>query len=633
MVGGSFESPERLRPLASVRVRIVAAFLAAVVTILSAVVFLMVQYQAVARSQELITGGYLPLSLIVDQIRGDQRHIETDIERLLREDRRPTTGAQSASSLYGERLRENLMEAQIKARSSLRLAHDPEEIAVLNKTLHHLTRTEELVKTYQGGAMRFVELSEAGRREDAAALAEPVQRDGRSLADEIDKLDMLIDGRIARLTRQVDEQRAQANTVASGLAGVALISSIALLAAVLMALRPIGQLTDHVQRLARGDRPGRLDVRGGDEVALLAREFDRMVEALQLRDRALRERAEQLDRLSRYLASVVDSLEDALIVVEGGKVTLANPAATERWGVVQDGEPPEVVRGWVGAPGVHEHKDGPLEYDVRVVPFGPSGAIVVAADVTEQRRALDRLARSERLALIGQMLAQITHEVRNPLNAMSLNAEMLADEIERVDPDHDTDARDLLGTVSGEIERLTQVTAHYLQLARRPKASLSRESLADVIGEVVRLLRAELDQVGVGLTVRCDEVPPQLVDGNQLRQALLNVVRNAVEAGARRLSLTLHRDDEGVRIALEDDGPGMTIEQVERAFDPFFSTKATGTGLGLAITRQILEDHDGTVEVVTSPGSGATITLRLPDRVAAAVSPSGATPEGVSRRP
>ncbi|MEZ4235152.1 MAG: ATP-binding protein [Myxococcota bacterium] len=605
--------PERLRPLSSVRVRIVAALLAAILTTLGAVVFLMVQYQAVAHSQELITSGYLPLSLIVDQVRGDQRHIETDIERLLREDRRPTTGAQSASSLYGERLRENLMEAQIKARSSLRLAHDPEQVAVLNKTLQHLLRIEELVKTYQGGAVRFVELSEAGRRSDAVALSEPVQRDGRSLADEIEKLDMLIDGQIAKLTREADEQRIRANTVATGLVGVALVSSVGLLAAVLIALSPIVQLTDHVQRLARGERPGRLDVRGGNEVALLAREFDRMVEALEGRDRALRERAEELDRLSRYLRSVVDSLEDALIVVEGGRVTLANPAA-ERWAVALDAPPPEVVRQWLAAPGVHEHRDGALEYDVRVVPFGAAGAIVVAADVTEQRRALDRLARSERLALIGQMLAQITHEVRNPLNAMSLNAEMLAEEIERVDPRHDSDARELLATVSGEIERLTRVTAHYLQLARRPKASLSPESLADVLREVARLLRAELDQAGVSLEITCGDVAPQLVDGGQLRQALLNVVRNAVEAGARTLRLELADGDGTVRIALRDDGPGMTMEQVERAFDPFYSTKASGTGLGLAITRQILEDHDGTVEVVTSPGAGATITLCLPDR-------------------
>jgi signal transduction histidine kinase len=250
------------------------------------------------------------------------------------------------------------------------------------------------------------------------------------------------------------------------------------------------------------------------------------------------------------------------------------------------------------------------------MPFGGNGVIVVAADVTEQRRALDRLARSERLALVGQMLAQITHEVRNPLNAMSLNAEMLADELDRIDPAGTTDAGELLATVSGEIERLTHITAHYLQLARRPKATLAPENLPDLVADVARLLHAELAKAGVSLGVRGEPLPPQLVDGNQVRQALLNVVRNAVEAGARQLAIELRSDGDEVHLALTDDGPGMTPDEVERAFDPFFSTKTTGTGLGLAITRQILEDHDGTVRVVSAPGRGTTVTLVLPTRPA-----------------
>lgn len=605
-----------MRPLASVRFRIVAAFLAAAVAMSSAVVFLMVQYQGVSTSQALITDGYLPLALIIDQIRGDQQRVDTDIGRLLRAERRPRTGAQSAAMLYGERLRENLADAGDHARDALLMARDPAERAVLNKTLVHLGRIEELVKAYQARAQSFVELSENGARDEAAALADPLQQDGRALADEIDKLDQLVDRRIQRLTDETEAQRARANTVATGLAAVSFALSVGLVGAVLVALRPIGQLTDHVQRLARGDRPTRLDLRGGDEVALLAREFDSMVEALAIRDRALVERAEQLDRLSRYLGSVVDSLEDALFVVESGVVTLANPAARERWGLRTGDQPPALVHKWLEGPGVLEHRDGTLEYDVRVVPFGAGGVIVVAADVTEQRRALDRLARSERLALIGQMLAQITHEVRNPLNAMSLNAEMLADEIERIDPAHGSDARELLGTVSGEIERLTQVTGHYLQLARRPRASLAPESLADLIADVARLLQAELGRSEVELDVACDPMPNQLVDGNQLRQVLLNVVRNAVEAGAHHLRLTVRRVDDEVQVALSDDGPGMTPDQIDRAFDPFYSTKASGTGLGLAITRQILEDHDGTVSVASSPGEGTTVTLRLPWRAA-----------------
>jgi signal transduction histidine kinase/HAMP domain-containing protein len=605
-----------MKPLSSLRLRIVAAFVAAVVTMLSAVVFLIWQFRGVAYTQELITAGYLPLSTMMDQIREAHQSIDTDIQRILRGERRPITGPHSQAALNGERLREKLLETKIRARATAALTRDPDELAMLNKVQRHLQALETLVKDYQERSLEFVELSEKGRKEEADALAEPLRRTGVELAGTIDTLDSGLEVRIRKLTLATEEQRKNATTVAGGLAGVAVGSSVGLLVAVLLAMRPIGQLTDHVQRLAQGERPGRLDARGDDEIALLAREFDRMVDAIELRDQTLTERAEQLDRLSRYLGSVLDNLEDALFVVEHGQVTLANPAS-QRWEVAPGQPPPARVAPFVDQLGVHEHKDGASDYEVRVMPFGGSGVIVVAADVTEQRRALEQLSRSERLALIGQMLAQITHEVRNPLNAMSLNAEMLAEELEKLDPRKETDAHELLGTVSGEIHRLTEVTAHYLQLARRPKATLAPEALSELVSDVVRLVHAELGRAGVTLEVDCEPLPPQRVDGNQLRQALLNVLRNAVEAGGHRLRLGVHRIEEEVQVALADDGPGMTPDEVERAFDPFFSTKATGTGLGLAITRQILEDHDGRIEVVSAPGEGATVTLILPYRPAA----------------
>jgi signal transduction histidine kinase/HAMP domain-containing protein len=610
-----------VRPLSSLRLRIVAAFVAAVVTMLSAVIFLIWQFRSVAHTQALITAGYLPLSARMDQIREAHQSIDTDIERILRGERRPITGPHSQAALNGERLRVKLLETLSTLKTATALTRDPGELAVLNKVRGDLMTLEGLVKDYQERSLEFVALSEEGHKDEADALAEPLRRTGVELAGTIDKLDSLLENRIRNLTRETDQQRRNAITVAGGLAGVAVGSSVGLLVAVLLAMRPIGQLTDHVQRLAQGERPGRLDARGDDEIALLAREFDRMVDAIELRDQTLTERAEQLDRLSRYLGSVLDNLEDALFVVENAQVTLANPAS-QRWEVAPGKPPPARVAPFVDQLGVHEHKDGGSDYEVRVMPFGGSGVIVVAADVTEQRRALEQLSRSERLALIGQMLAQITHEVRNPLNAMSLNAEMLAEELEKLDPHKDTDAHELLATVSGEIHRLTEVTAHYLQLARRPKATLAPEVLSELVSDVVRLVQAELHRAGVTLEVDCEPLLPQRVDGNQLRQALLNVLRNAVEAGAQRLRLAVRQVDSEtsgthVHVSLTDNGPGMTPTEVERAFDPFFSTKASGTGLGLAITRQILEDHDGHIEVVSAPGEGATITLVLPYRPSA----------------
>jgi signal transduction histidine kinase len=607
----------------SIRVRIVAAFLAAITAMALALGFLMVQYDGVAASIELVTTGWFPLAQHADAMENAQGVVDTDVQRVLRAGRRPITGAGSVTQTASTRLREAITDARAIATEMRALAVDPEDVAAANQALARLEQIESLFEPWQADALAFEGRSESGHP-DAAAALEKFTEENRKLAEEIGLLSRLVEGRIELLTDAAERKRARAKQVALGLAGVAVAISVVLVGAVLYALHPIRRLTSEVQRVAGGEYSRRLAFRGADEVAVFAREFDRMTEALQARDRRLVDRAEQLDRLSRYLGSVLDSLEDGLFVVEDGVVTLANPAAVSQWAVRPGEIPPDVVRPWLESPAIYEHRAGGAEFEVRSMSFGDAGVIVVTVDVTEQRRALDRLARSERLALVGQMLAQITHEVRNPLNALSLNAEMLSEEVGRLDPEHRSDSWPLLETVSGEIERLTAVTAHYLQLARRPKARLAPERLGDLVSDVVRLVHAELEQAGVRLDVTLEPLPMQLVDGNQLRQALLNVLRNAVEAHARHLRLDVSAAAGEVHIALTDDGPGMTADEIERAFDPFFSTKASGTGLGLAITRQILEDHDGTVRVLSEPGHGTTFVLVLPFRPSesASLSPS-----------
>jgi nitrogen fixation/metabolism regulation signal transduction histidine kinase len=481
-----------------------------------------------------------------------------------------------------------------------------------------LGRVDDLFRSWEAHSSQYVALAEAGRGEQAATLRDPLIREGTALADEIDTLGRLVNARVDDLTRSTESAQARATAVSATLGAIGLLFGSALLLAVLHALRPIARLTAQAQRLAAGDYSSRVEARGADEIALLAAEFNSMVAALQARDRALVQRADQLNRLSRHLESVLDSLHDGLLVIEGGVVTRQNAAASRMWGATPDAPPPAVLARVSEAAGRHE-VTGPAAtlYEVRVNPFGERGFVVITVDVTEPTRTRERLARSERLALIGQMLAQITHEVRNPLNALSLNAELLADELTELDPGRKTEAWEILGTVAHEIERLTSVTGHYLQLARRPRASLAAEDLGVVIDDVARLLQPELAQRGIELVVTASRVPPQMIDGNQLKQALLNVVRNAEEAGATRVHVSLESSTGEVRVLVSDNGPGLSPEEIEKACEPFFSSKPTGTGLGLAITKQILEDHDGTVRVLSSAGEGATVVLAFPERAAA----------------
>jgi two-component system NtrC family sensor kinase len=240
------------------------------------------------------------------------------------------------------------------------------------------------------------------------------------------------------------------------------------------------------------------------------------------------------------------------------------------------------------------------------------------ADAVEERE--HRLIRSERLATVGKMAAQVTHEVRNPLASIGLYAELLGDEISDA-----PEARRLITSISSEVDRLTEITETYLRFARLPQPKLEREDLAALVASVAEFARAELAQSGISLDLDLPSGPVEVAaDENQLRQALLNLVRNAREAmtsgGRLRVGVQL-RDDGTAVISVTDSGAGIASEHLPKIFDPFFSTKTKGTGLGLALVQQIAVEHGGRAEVESHGAEipGTTFRLVLP------VSPEGGT--------
>jgi signal transduction histidine kinase len=233
------------------------------------------------------------------------------------------------------------------------------------------------------------------------------------------------------------------------------------------------------------------------------------------------------------------------------------------------------------------------------------------ADAIQERE--QRLIRSERLATVGRMAAHIAHEVRNPLSSIGLNAELLGDEI----AERGEEARRLVTSIIGEVDRLTEITETYLRFARLPRPKLDRENIGAIVASVVDMSRGELAQDGVAVTVDiAPGLPDIAADEAQLRQALINLIRNAREAMAgavsRRLEIAVRAPGERIVITLHDSGPGIGAANMGKIFEPFFSTKQRGTGLGLALVQHIVVDHGGQIEVVSPPGEGTTFTLTLP---------------------
>lgn len=260
------------------------------------------------------------------------------------------------------------------------------------------------------------------------------------------------------------------------------------------------------------------------------------------------------------------------------------------------------------------------DYKQRVEASSPDEIGALGREFNAMAAALDereqRLIRSERLAAVGKIAAQITHEVRNPLSSIGLNAEMLEEETSG-------EARKLARAIVKEVDRLTEITEEYLRFARLPRPKLEREDLGELMKSLIAFMHQELEGRRVTVDARLDPaLPPIAADEHQLRQALLNLMRNAVEAmrDGGRLTLAAERVDDGrvVELTISDTGEGIAAEHLPKIFDPFFSTKEGGTGLGLALTQQIIVEHGGRIEVRSEPGRGTTFIVRL---VAAAQNP------------
>jgi signal transduction histidine kinase len=230
---------------------------------------------------------------------------------------------------------------------------------------------------------------------------------------------------------------------------------------------------------------------------------------------------------------------------------------------------------------------------------------------------------SERLAAVGKMAAQVTHEVRNPLSSLALNVELLEDEL----GERDGEASALVTAVKLEVERLTQLTEKYLSLARRSRPDFQEEDLGQVVRDAMTSARAELNQHRIRTELEIEEgLPAVNLDETQIRQVMLNLIRNAREAMADGGELvvgvrarTPTGDAQTLEISVADSGGGMDEETREHLFEPFFTTKGHGNGLGLAITQEIVEAHGGKIRCERRAQGGTCFVIELPLRPPAAV--------------
>jgi PAS domain S-box-containing protein len=238
--------------------------------------------------------------------------------------------------------------------------------------------------------------------------------------------------------------------------------------------------------------------------------------------------------------------------------------------------------------------------------------IVVFRDLTEIRHIRSRLIETEKLSAMAKVAGSVAHEVRNPLNALFLNADLLEEELgEKVPPA----IEETLRVMREEIERLNEICKNYLSLSKLGNANFERLELNDVVREFAEEAEEMAGRRKVALDLRLGRGDTSVRgDRNMLRRVLVNLVQNALDVSPQGASilLTTRRLLHRVRLAVRDRGPGVSADALPHLFQPFFSTKERGTGLGLYLSREIVMAHDGEVSLRTVRPRGAQATVLLP---------------------
>jgi signal transduction histidine kinase len=227
-----------------------------------------------------------------------------------------------------------------------------------------------------------------------------------------------------------------------------------------------------------------------------------------------------------------------------------------------------------------------------------------------------RLEKAERLSSLGQLAAGVAHEIRNPLNAISMATQRLKMDFVPGDPNKAIEFRNLSTIIRDEIKRLNGIIEEFLSFSKSRRLQLSDFSLTEVLQKIVSLIREEAAVRGITIETQWRQTPAIIpMDVNKLQQSFLNLIKNALESMPAEGKITITVDKEGknyLLVSISDTGCGMTAEEIEKIFNPEYTTKEKGVGLGIPLANEIIRGHGGEIRVISRKGEGTTFDVVLP---------------------
>jgi len=390
-------------------------------------------------------------------------------------------------------------------------------------------------------------------------------------------------------------------------------------------LAPLGQIREAALRISAGDTSVRVGYASKDEIGDLSRAFDTMAGALERREASIRLERDRLD-------SVLRSMRDGLFLVgSDGSVSFANEAAKPLVAALRADEslldPGCGVSDGDGCMDCLRSAELPrractIKVDGRVFEVHVSklpgaseeeaGRLCVSRDITERVAQARVHAHQERMNVLGNISAVMAHELNNPLAAIAMFSQMLEGQLEE-----GSASRESAEVIRRNAETCKRTIRGLLDTAVHAPPETAEFDLDELVEDVRRFLRPIWERAGIEFRVEHGADSADVVgDELQLRQVLINLVMNAVQAmeAGGRVTVRTQPDEHGWRIEVQDTGPGIPQKLLGRIFDPFFTTKppSVGTGLGLSTSRRIITAHGGSLELAGTGAEGTTFVILLP---------------------
>jgi len=467
---------------------------------------------------------------------------------------------------------------------------------------------------------------------------------GQHIIEEINKIIVFSSDKLARRTQMAMEGIAVTKRLLTLLVILGPVFALSIAAYFVKDFTgSVGALIRATRRLKAGD----LDYK----ITGLQNEFGELAQSINEMATSLKETIHKIEETQKRYRMLFESAGDAIFILEAegedaGRIVSANKAAAQlhdytvnellemnirdlddpKAAAESSGRIQQMLAGeWINAEIAHQKKDGtvfPVEISAGLLEFEDHKYILAFdRDITLRKKAEQALQHAQQLARVGEMAAGLAHEIKNPLAGIKVSIEVLASELE-LKPDD----KEVLQRIIDEINRIETLLKNLLSYARPPKPHFVPVEMNKIIEAAIKNAQFTLQKPARKKAARKvkeiqfvqelnDRLPALVADSSQLQQVILNLILNAIDSIQESGTVTVKSEavaDGFIQISISDTGKGCDEEDIDKMFQPFFTTKPKGTGLGLSISKRLVEQHNGTIRVVRNQEKGLKFMINLP---------------------